>query len=123
VFVSDVRKPVEALEAVGVYRGTGCYVSLRNAVKVAPLKSDDCHASATTAAIPFLHGHQHQRCLAAFELSTSAQAGLRAANSSIITFHFASQRLSWRVDHCAPEFMQHHPCSFVTTYSELALQQ
>jgi hypothetical protein len=52
---------------------------------------------------------------AAFELSTSAQAGLRAANPRIINFHFALQRLTPQVDHGAPEFMQYHPCSFVTS--------
>ena len=75
------------------------------------------------ATVAFLHGHQNQRCLPSLQLPASAQASLRPSNPGIINLYFAPQRLACQVDHCASEFMQHHPRCFVASQRELPLQK
>src|SRR5437867_11652459 len=91
----------------------GCVLEIR----------DYGHPSASSGAAAFLHCNQDQCRFSTLQLPTPAQASRGATNPRIINFYFAVQWLACQIDHCAPEFMEHHPGRLITSQGELALQE
>ena len=81
------------------------------------------HANAPGALATFLHCDQDEGRTPPFELPTSSQTGLLAANPRLINFYLAVQRLPRRIHHRPAEFMKHHPYRLVAGQTKLALQQ
>ena len=117
-------QPGEALETVGVYRGTWGHVLLQEGHERCALEvRDDRHAGAPGSIAPLLHGNKDQGRFPAFELSASEQACLRTANPRIINLQVALQWFARQVDHGPAEFVKHHPRGLVASQGKLALKE
>jgi hypothetical protein len=117
-------QPVEALEAIRVYRGPRGQVLLQDPVQRDTFEiGDHRHAAAPGGPSPFLHGHQHQRRFSTPELATALQPRLSPPNPGLVDFHFSPQGVPRQIDHGPSQLVEHHPRGFVPSESKLALKK
>lgn len=129
LFERDVVEPRllktgEASEPVGVDRGAGGDVLLDQRRHGARFEiRDDAHPDTAGGVGSLFDGDQDRHCLTALELPAAAEAWLGTTDPGVVDFHFAMERLAGRIDHRAPQLVEHHPGGFVPPQTELPLQQ
>jgi hypothetical protein len=124
VLEPDLLQASEACPPVRVYRGPRCNIPDNEVVhRRAGKVVNDLHPDATRALPALLDCRENQRCLPVLELTTAAEARLLGPDPSIVNLYLAMERLAGRVHHCPPQLVKHHPRSFITTQSKLALKQ
>ncbi len=128
LFEGDVIEPRflkagEAPQAVGVDRGARGDVLPDQGGHGGRFEiRDDTHPNATCGVPSSLDGDQDRNGPTALELSAAAESRLRTANPGVVDFHFPMERLAGRVDHRAPQFVEHHPRGLVASQPQLPLE-
>lgn len=118
------RQFPKAFQAVGVDRGAwrdGALDELDHR-RLFDIRNDG-HPHTTRSVSPFFYRHQDEGGLSSFELPTPSQPRLRPADPGVIDLHLTLQGLPGRIDHGAPELVEHQPRGLVPAHGQLPLQQ
>lgn len=114
----------EAAQAVGIYRRSTSNITPDEIVyRRAGEVLNDLHPNATRSLSALLHRCDDQCGLPPLELATATEAHLDCADPCVIHLHLAMEWFAGYVHHSSSEFVKHHPRSFITSKTELALKK
>ena len=114
----------EALQAVGVDRRPRSDVLGQKGCERRRLAvGNHGQADPPRPVATFLDGDEDERSAPALELPASPQPSLLAADPRVVDLDGPVQGLAGGIDHSSPKLVEHQPSGFVSSQSELALQQ
>jgi len=124
VLETDFLQAAEALEAIGIDRGTGSHVLGDEAVDGRrPEVRDDGHAKTSRGSPPLLYRYQNQCRPAPLELAAASETGLGIAHPSLVHLDLTTKRFASKVYGRSSELVEHHPSGLVTPKPELTLEK
>src|SRR5271170_3942823 len=124
MFVAGFRQAGETLETVGIDSGNGCNVLGQEWDYCRRLEvGNHRHPDSAGGFSAFFHSHQDKRRLPVFELATSSESSLLAANPRIINLYLATKGFAGRIHHRPTKFVKHHPHRLVAGEAEMPLQK
>jgi hypothetical protein len=124
VLETDALKTAEALEAIGIDRGTGSNVPGAEALDGRrPEVRDDGHAKASRGPTALLYRYQNQSGPAPLELATTSETCLGTAHPRFIHLDLSPKGFASHVHGRSPELVENHPSGLITLKSELTLEK